>query len=111
MPKLAILTFYHRIFVTRTFRRIVLVSIVLVILGTSSLLVPILMLCKPLDSIWTPDLPAKCINFKLFVLSSNILNVIVDIWIFVLPIPVIVRMQISTSRKLALSTLFLLGLS
>lgn len=110
MPKVALLTFYHRVFMTKTFRRVVLATIGIIVAGMLSLLVSFALLCKPLEHIWKPQVKGKCLNFHQMVVTCNYMNLIVNIWVFILPIPLIQQLKVSNSRKLALCSIFLVGL-
>ena len=110
-PKIAILAYYYRIFITRTFRRVILGSIICIVAGVLGILVSMILICQPINYVWNRDIPGKCLNFRAFLFIVNILQMTLNAWIFLLPIPVIARLKVTRSRKMALASIFLVGLS
>ncbi|KAI0377292.1 hypothetical protein F5Y04DRAFT_285077 [Hypomontagnella monticulosa] len=106
--KIGILIFYWRVFTTRTFR------ISAMTVGGFSLLVFITNLftfifqCMPVESFWMGELE-NCIDQTKFYLASAIINVVGDVAVLTLPLPIVWSLHTSTSRKWSLSFLFLLG--
>lgn len=106
--KVGILMFYWRVFHTKSFR----VSALAV--GGFSFAIFVTNLftfvfqCTPIESFWlgkTDD----CITQVAFYLASAIINVVGDIAVLALPLPVVWRLHTSRSKKWSLSFLFLLG--
>lgn len=65
--------------------------------------------CQPLNKLWQPLVDGKCpITGRLF-LANSVLNVITDFFVLLVPIPMIVRLQVSTRQKMVVSSLFALG--
>ncbi|OTB01439.1 hypothetical protein M426DRAFT_14464 [Hypoxylon sp. CI-4A] len=106
--KVGILIFYWRIFHTRDFR----VSALAV--GGFSLLIFIsnfftfTFQCTPISSFWEQRME-HCINQHVFYIASAVINVVGDIAVLALPLPVVWRLNTSRSKKWSLSFLFLLG--
>lgn len=110
MIKLSILTFYYRIFIIPAFRRVVLATITFIALWVLAITVVLALECRPIAKFWHPTLPGKCFNLVAFSYFTNISNLVTDLWIFFLPIPVIWRLQISNHQRLGLCGVFLIGL-
>ena len=108
--KLSILTFYYRIFITRVFRRVVLATIVFIALWILTITIVLALECRPTAKFWNPLLPGKCFNLVAVSYFTNITNLLTDLWIFFLPIPVIWGLQISKEKRLGLCGVFLIGL-
>ncbi|KAJ9144184.1 Integral membrane protein [Pleurostoma richardsiae] len=108
--KIGILLFYWRVFPTRDFR--------IGVLGVAGLSTGIflsnfftfMLQCSPVKMFWLPKTPGKCIDQHTFYFASAIINVVGDVAVLSLPLPVVWRLHTSRSKKWSLSFLFLLGL-
>ncbi|KAL4917398.1 hypothetical protein BDW62DRAFT_86294 [Aspergillus aurantiobrunneus] len=96
--KLSVLALYYRAFVSNTFRRAVLATAVFVVLWLLTMAVVLGFQCRPLQKFWNPDIEGDCFNLVAFTFFTNITNLAADIWIFILPLPVISRLRISTKK-------------
>lgn len=67
-------------------------------------------LCRPFHKNWDFDLEGQCGNMFLSFLLSAIFNLCLDLAIFFLPMPMLWNLQMSKSRKLALTLVFGVGL-
>jgi len=68
--------------------------------------------CTPVSFFWNQldgDIPGFCINEYSFLAANAALNITSDIMILVLPMPIVWRLHIKKSQKLAISSIFLLG--
>lgn len=110
MVKLSILTFYYRVFITPSFRRVVLATITFIALWVLTITIVLALECRPTAKFWNPLLPGKCFNLVAVSYFTNITNLVTDVWIFCLPIPVIWGLHISNSQRLGLCGVFLIGL-
>ncbi len=105
------LALYYRIFVALKFRIVVLTTAVFVILWLMTMEILLGLQCRPISRFWDSDVPGKCLNLVEFTYFTNVINLVTDIWIFSLPLPVICKLQMSRNRKIALSFLFSIGLA
>lgn len=66
--------------------------------------------CKPIHKSWRPKTPGKCLpnDITFYVLAG--ITIFCDVVIFLMPIPLLMRVQINLRRKLGLIGIFLLGL-
>jgi hypothetical protein len=106
-----VLALYYRIFVTRAFRIVVLTTAVFVILWLMTMEIVLGLQCRPIQQFWNSSVPGTCFNLVAFSYFTNITNLVTDVWIFVLPLPVISKLHMSRSRKIAVSALFSIGLA
>ncbi|KAK7910749.1 hypothetical protein PG985_013230 [Apiospora marii] len=108
--KVGILLFYWRVFSTPRFRRSVLA---VGGLSTCILLVNFFTFtfqCWPIARFWDESIQdGACIAQTDFYLASAIINVVGDVIVLVLPLPVVWSLHTSQSKKWSLSFLFLLG--
>ena len=65
--------------------------------------------CRPVAKTWTPDLPGHCIQTFKADYGYGSLNIITDLLIFVLPLPMVWRLQLSPRDKLGVSVIFVTG--
>ena len=107
--KISILLFYRRIFSTSHFRRIlnVIGILVLVWLAAGNLLFAFQ--CSPIRKAWERETPGHCIDSLRAVQVVQAFNVALDAVILALPVSGVLHLQISTSRKISVLGVFLLG--
>ena len=107
--KLSLLFLYNRIFPQRWFR------IVLIIFGSILTAITVaaffvcIFQCVPVSALWAPSPTARCINFGRFALTMGAINIVTDLAILSLPLPVVWRLKISRSKKLMISFTFIVG--
>ena len=109
--KLSILAFYHRVFVHPVFRRIILATATFVLAWGIGITVTLFLACRPLPAYWDANVTGKCLEMVTFTYFTNISNLITDIWIFLLPVPMIWHLQLQTKKKMLLSFIFCFGLA
>jgi hypothetical protein len=65
--------------------------------------------CRPIQAFWG-EKEGTCVNLVAFTYFTNITNLVTDLWIFALPIPIILGLQASREKKIGLCFLFSIGL-
>jgi len=71
-----------------------------------------LFICKPIHKIWAHDIPGHCDNPETYWLSVAALDVLLDFFIWGMPIPMVLGLQSITRReKIGLVSVFALGFS
>lgn len=65
--------------------------------------------CLPIHGFWDHETPANCVNTLHYYLGVAIPNIATDIVLLVLPMPLIWRLQITLSQKVAVTGIFVLG--
>jgi hypothetical protein len=111
MVKLGILAFYHRVFAVPFFRKVVLATATFIVAWGIGITVTLALVCRPIEAFWDADVKGTCLHLVEFTYFTNISNLITDIWIFLLPVPVIWHLQLQTKRKLLLCFIFSIGLA
>ena len=80
---------------------------------TAALLVTIiletLLICRPFAYFWDKSVRGVCGNEVITYLTAGIFNLLVDVIIVVLPMPMLWRLQLPWTKKLALTGIFGLG--
>lgn len=107
--KLSVLALYHRIFATRTYRLLVLATGSFVVLWLLTIEVVLGFACRPVQAFWAAA-PGTCLDLVAFGYFTNITNLVADLWIFALPIPMLLGLQAKLSKKVGLCFLFSVGL-
>lgn len=87
--KLSYLTLYLRLTPNAIYRQVLYASMALVsTFGVAVSLVSML-LCVPYEKVWHKNLPGHCIDITSFYLFATITNVVLDLLIFTLPLPIL----------------------
>ncbi|GAB7357543.1 hypothetical protein MBLNU459_g0060t1 [Dothideomycetes sp. NU459] len=110
ITKISILLQYFRVFVGQNIRRgtIILMAIT-VIYGIWSVCSTAFS-CAPISYFWDKDIPGgRCLNLNAIWFSNASLNIVTDVAIFVLPIPVLSELHLPKRQKWGLMGVFALG--
>ncbi|KAL5119255.1 hypothetical protein ACEQ8H_002742 [Pleosporales sp. CAS-2024a] len=107
--KMAFLALYYRLFPMKKFRQACMVLMAISAGWTISFLIACIFQCKPLHRVYDRTIPGKCINFSAHRWSNASLNLVTDLAIFILPLPVILKLNMSMGNKIGLIILFSMG--
>lgn len=106
---MSILLFYHRTFVSPTFRRVnFAVGVFILVYFTSFTLVSIFQ-CRPIRFAWQKTIEGTCINYYPFYKATAGVNLATDILLLLMPLYVTWRLRVTFEQKVALTGIFLLG--
>lgn len=109
--KLTFLLFYYRIFkVSKTMRWLIYGGMAANIIFYVVQLFLSIFHCNPVAKNYMPELPGSCGAQTPLPYSSGIWGFISDIYIFILPLPRLWRLQMKTSRQVKLTLTFGVGL-
>ena len=101
---------YIHIFRVRRFREIVYIGMALVIAYWFSTVVRMFFLCSPFAYTWDKTVAnGSCVNLPAAYLSVSIINLILDVMVIILPMPMLWRLQMPTSKKVVISGVFGIG--
>lgn len=108
----SVLALYIRIFRTRSFRMTCyVVHGINAAFGAATVLGACL-ICQPVSFNWNPSIPGGyCGNQKSLDLFIGIFNLLTDVTVVVLPMPVLWGLQMAVGKKLVLSSMFGLGIT
>ena len=68
--------------------------------------------CKPIHEAWNPlSTRSMCVDLRLFLIGTNIPNIIIDFLILTAPMPIIWNLQLATRKKIMVIALLCLGAS
>jgi hypothetical protein len=113
--KLSIILLYVRVFSTAQtiFRHCIYAAFfVTMALGTTFIIV-MLTGCQPLEYFWTSFdgvSEGTCIAFGSFFAAFSVFNVSLDVFLLVLPIPMVLKLHMSARKKLIVCALMMLGI-
>lgn len=94
----------------RTFRPMIWLVLVACVLCHLAGILILVFQCLPVRKSLRPETPGRCLPDDKTFYGLAAITIFFDVVIFLLPIPLLVRVQITTPRKVALIGLFVLGL-
>lgn len=66
--------------------------------------------CTPIEYGWNPTIPGgSCVNYGALVLVAGIFNIITDFVILTMPIPLVLKLNLSTQKKWMVILTFAVG--
>ncbi|KAJ5060061.1 major facilitator superfamily domain-containing protein [Bipolaris maydis] len=111
--KTSILLFYLTLSKTqKLFRRATIATLVVVNVGGLALTILNILQCRPVGAAWASRVPttAHCTNIVTIYLSSAPLNIITDLAILFLPMPILTSMRLPKKQKIILVITFGFGI-
>ncbi|KAF2811144.1 uncharacterized protein BDZ99DRAFT_344380, partial [Mytilinidion resinicola] len=111
MPKLSILCLYLRIFSEPIHRAVCWITAGLIVANCIGSMVPAFVICVPLEFLWNQNLPGggHCIDIDAWYRWSSLMNILTDLIMLGLPIPVIIKLHVSRNVKVGLAITFATG--
>lgn len=108
--KLSLLFLYHRLSPQRRFRVVVYV-VMAVVAGYSFALVFVLIFsCRPIQMGWDAMITdGKCVNRPAVYIATAVVNIVTDLFILVIPVPMVSKLQMPKQQKLGLICMFVIG--
>ncbi|KAK1144136.1 hypothetical protein N8T08_005798 [Aspergillus melleus] len=107
--KISILLLYRRIFPIRKFQIASWIVGGLVCSWCLAVFITVMLQCRPISLNWDKSQPGTCIDPKQFFFGNAISNLLIDVVILMMPIPMVLQLQLRTSQKLTILGIFLLG--
>ena len=109
--KLSILSFLLRIFPSTMFRWSVYSLMFLTCCYCIESILVVCFWCKPVAYSWDKTIAGgTCINQLAFFRYNTIPNILIDVVMLLLPLPLVWKLQTSTTQKLGLTAIFLTGI-
>ncbi|RBR24407.1 uncharacterized protein FIESC28_02897 [Fusarium coffeatum] len=108
--KMAFVLLYYRIVALPHWRWTYIAAITFLVLWNVSGILYHFLQCTPMSTIWDPAVVGKCVPHQMevgYVLSG--INIFTDFVVAILPLPVIWKLNLRRSQKIALSGIFLLA--
>ncbi|MCJ1423249.1 hypothetical protein MMC29_001131 [Sticta canariensis] len=109
--KISILLLYRRVFNTVNFKKAIRIVCFLCITWLCGNVFSEIFFCSPMSAAWDPELVFSnhCRDFQAFLMGITVTNLILDVIILCMPLPMIWDLNLSTRKKLEVSGVFLLG--
>lgn len=109
-PKLAILAIYLRVFTQPRFRTACYVLATVLVANWIATTVAGLLICRPLEYLWDHTIAGgHCFNINAYFRWASLVNIITDVAMLVLPLPVIWELHTSRNIKIGLTITFATG--
>lgn len=109
--KLSCLLFYRRVFAPNNVTlKFVYAGIAFIILVYTTMPSTTIFECTPIRKSWDELTPGHCYPKKILPYFSGAINVVTDLYVLILPIPVLWSLNLSLNRKLRLVGVFSLGI-
>lgn len=113
LTKMAILAFYLKVFPDKTFQKICWVTIVICAAYIPAFCLATIFHCTPVSytwTSWTGETTGYCADFNAFAWAHAIINIILDLFIMTLPLPLLWKLNMGLKRKLFLMLMFSVGI-
>lgn len=111
--KLTLLFFFLRIFPKTIIRNLLKGTIVFTILYGLTFVVVAIFQCRPISHYWNnwdkEHNDGQCINVNALAWSNAIISIVLDIWMLVLPLYEVFRLQLTWRKKISVAVMFLVG--
>ncbi|KAK6220847.1 hypothetical protein LQW54_001766 [Pestalotiopsis sp. IQ-011] len=113
ITKVSILLLYLRIFPDRQFRKHIFILMGIMALFCVAFVVTLLTYCLPFDYTWERwdnEKTGKCIDMNAQTYTCAALNIFLDLVIFFIPIPQLLKLDLNMKKKAGIILTFLVGL-
>jgi len=108
--KLSFLCLYLNLSPARSFRAGVNFTIFVVVGSSVSIVISLLAACEPFaKNIDVTVTEGQCLNKAALYIATGVLNIITDIMVIILPIPMVLRLHMSKERKIMVIGIFGVG--
>jgi hypothetical protein len=108
--KLAILWLYLRIFTTKTYRYLAYILAFILVLNMVMCWIIASVMCRPFRFHWDKSIPGgRCLNEQAIFTWFRVPNIITDVAMLVLPLPVVWNLHTSFNQKIGLTATFITG--
>lgn len=112
LSKLAALAFYARVFSRNSnkmfFRTLQITATIILVVWLVTIFTDMFQ-CTPIKKAWHPEIEGHCINTWKWWLANGVFSITLDIWILLLPLPILWNLQLQASRKIFITIMFLCG--
>lgn len=109
LSKISIVVFYLRIFPDNWFRYAALVTIVMITISTTIIFLMTVFSCHPVAYFWDKNLRGKCIDINSLAYANSGMSIAQDLIIIALPIPILLKLNISTKKKIGVGFMLTIG--
>ena len=108
--KLSILFFYNRIFPSKTFATLSIITGAIQIAWAIAVCFTTIFSCSPVAFYWDKFIPSgSCLNIYTMGYGFTGVNIVTDVVVLLLPVPSLSKLQMSLPKKLNIIGIFILG--
>ncbi|KAG6995586.1 hypothetical protein G7Y79_00044g080570 [Physcia stellaris] len=107
--KLSIILLYRRIFPVPSLHKVIYYMAAYIVIWQIFQTLDSIFACNPVRGYWDHSLRAKCRDELVEIIIGGVQNIVTDIIILCLPMPILWTLQTSKQRKIQLTGLFALG--
>jgi len=110
--KMAILLLYLRVFSSKSFRLVVITSLLVVAAYIPAFALAVAFHCIPISfgwTGWTGETQGHCINLNAFAWAHAATNIVFDVFIIVLPVPQLLHLRLGRRKKIHVLLMFSVG--
>ncbi|KAI6370615.1 hypothetical protein MCOR25_004159 [Pyricularia grisea] len=113
LAKVSLLIFYHRLSPVRSFKHAVNFTIFVVVVYNTAIMFALIFSCWPVQKNFDLSIPqnvGECnVNLTQVYIATCIMGIITDLMVLVLPLPTVLRLQVSRAQKIGLFFIFSIG--
>jgi hypothetical protein len=110
LPKLAIIHIYLQIFTDKYLRLCCWATGAILVIGPVALIPAIALQCRPAGYLWNKSIPGgHCVNQAHLIRYASLPNVVTDVFMLIIPIPLTWTLHASVKVKIGLLLTFLVG--
>ncbi|KAF4551411.1 Hypothetical protein D9617_13g099100 [Elsinoe fawcettii] len=93
----------------RAYRRLIIATLAFTFTFMIYYCAIVIFACTPINKFWQRQLPGKCLAVPVVYYSPAVITIVIDVVLFVLPIPLVLPLRMNRRRKIGLVVTFLLG--
>jgi hypothetical protein len=107
--KISLLTFYLQLSPQRGWKIAIWTSIAIVAIASTVITFMTYIYCIPVRKAYMPQLDGECLNPARLYMATASLNIVTDVMLFVLPIPMVVQLRMGKAQKIGAVVIFGIG--
>lgn len=113
LAKVSLLIFYHRLSPVRGFKLAVNFTIFVVVFYNTAIMFALIFSCWPVQKNFDLSIPKEVgacnVNLPQVYIATCIMGIITDLMVLMLPLPTVLRLQVSRAQKIGLVFIFSIG--
>ncbi|KAK1658243.1 hypothetical protein BDP55DRAFT_565498 [Colletotrichum godetiae] len=109
LTKTSLLTAYLNISPQKWYRNAIMTAIVMVATYTIIIASLLLFHCQPIRTNWDPYAAGTCLNSAVLYMAIAVSNIVSDVVLFIIPIPMVLRLQMRPAVKVGAVLMFGIG--
>ncbi|KAF3760371.1 hypothetical protein M406DRAFT_230293, partial [Cryphonectria parasitica EP155] len=107
--KISILLQFRRIFTYVLMQKLTLIGLIFEGMWATTLAILLPLSCVPVEAFWDTSVPGRCVNELTLWYFMAAINLLTDLLVFTMPLPVIRSLRLPQKQKIMLTGVFCLG--